>query len=343
MNKTQTTNLNAIVSSVMGISLQNVTKLHGDASYRTYYRAVAESGDTYIIMLMPEGKQSVSEEITNFNGTHQEIPFINVTNYLTRCGLPVPEIIAESTEHHILILEDLGDDLMAKRVESADEKIQRHWYIKAIDLLISMQKATELNRDDSCVAFKRSFDGTLFNWEFDHFLEYGIESRLNAKLSDTDHDVFNNETKSISRKLQSFPYCFTHRDFQSRNLLWKDEELHMIDYQDALLGPKLYDLVSLLRDSYVQLPSDLVKELITYYGGKTGMDEKETIHQFDLITIQRKLKDAGRFVFIDRIKNNPNFLQYIPTSLGYVKEAFERTPEYARLYDVLTKYIPEWI
>lgn len=331
-----------IVADVIGKPIRKLDKLHGDASYRTYYRAIAADGATSIVMQMPEGMQSVSEEITNFNGTHEELPFINMTRFLYECGLPVPRIVHEDRKHHILILEDLGDTLMMKLVDGKPISIQQAWYTKAIELLIRMQEQTDRHRNDRCIAFKRSFDGTLLNWEFDHFREYGIEARLNTELTDDDYEIFVSETRALSDEIQQLPYGFTHRDFQSRNLLLKGELLYMIDYQDALRGPLVYDLVALLRDSYVIVDSDLVCKLVASYAERKGLDAADLAHQFDLVTVQRKLKDVGRFVYIDRVKKNPAFMRNIPASLHYVRDAFARLPEHVRLYEMLANYVPEW-
>jgi len=330
------------ITKLLNAEVSSITKLHGDASYRTYYRAAIKDGSTYIVMQMPEGKQSVSEEITNFDGKHEELAFINVHKFFMRCELPVPAIVRDASADNILVLEDLGDTLMWNLVDDKPVETQKEWYTKAINLLILMQERTEAQKNDSCVAFKRSFDETLFNWEFDHFLEYGIEARLNKTLCEEDRATFDAFTRTISTKIRHFPYGFTHRDFQSRNLLLKDDKLYMIDFQDALMGPQVYDLVALLRDSYVSLPADLVQELVKYYASKRGFDEEKTLKKFDLVTVQRKLKDAGRFVFIDRVKGNPKFLPNIPTSLGYVKEAFSRLDDCKDLYEMLKKYVPEW-
>ena len=322
--------------------VQEVVKLHGDASYRTYYRAVLDDKKSYILMQMPEGRASASEEITNFNGSHKELPFINVARFLKDHGVNVPAVHRYFEDDHIMILEDLGDNLMAKIVETAGEGVRKIWYERAIDLLVELQKKTSVSHKFECVALQRSFDATLLNWEFDHFLEYGIEERLSRKMAAADRDLFVNQTRNISDAIPKLPYGFTHRDFQSRNILIVNNELYLIDFQDALLGPAAYDLVSLLRDSYVKLSEKVSGELIDYYCGKKGLDLELFRREFDLVTCQRKLKDAGRFVYIDRVKKNPNFLKYIPTSLGYVKSAFERLPEYSVLYDMLKKYVPEW-
>lgn len=323
-------------------SVVKLVRLHGDASYRTYSRALLSDGTSLIVMQMPAGKASASEEITNFKGAHNELPFINICNYLSDKGLLVPQVYWYSSDHHIMLLQDLGDDLLAHKVTNTDESSRLEWYAQAIDLLVSLQNRTFSSSTDECVALKRSFDTTLLNWEFDHFLEYGIKARLGLSMPDDDLLIFNNETRSISHTIGQLPYGFTHRDFQSRNIIIHEGQLFLIDFQDALLGPAVYDLVALLRDSYVKLANGTVDALIQRYSSKIGHPEAAVRAEFNLITVQRKLKDAGRFVYIDKVKGNSNFLQYIPTSLEYARAALERLPERHHLLEMLKKYVPEW-
>jgi len=292
-------------------------------------------------MQMPEGRSSVSEEITNFKGVLTEPSFINVSRFLKSIGVNVAEIYHYSKSDRLLVLQDLGDGLMSRLVENAQEDVKRRYYRRAIDLLVSIQQKAQNLQKTKCVAFERSFDEDLLNWEFDHFLEYGIEERLGIKVDENDKKTFSDWTRKISKIIRQFPYGFTHRDFQSRNILLVNESLYLIDFQDALMGPSVYDLVSLLRDSYVRLSQPLVDELVGYYCEKCGREYRSLRREFDIVTCQRKLKDAGRFVFIDRVKKNPNFLKYIPVSLEYVREAFERLPDLAQFNSLLRKYVPE--
>ena len=317
-------------------------QLYGDASYRTYSRATLADGRTFVVMQMPEGKASVSEEITNFKGPLEEPTFISVWRYLKGLGILVPVLHHYSEKHRLIILEDLGDDLMVHILEGAswDERIE--WYRRAIDLLVQIQKDTQGGGPSDCVAFRRSFDSELLNWEFDHFAEYGIAARLGHHMDGRDRATFEQQAKAISAKIGELKFGFTHRDFQSRNIIIRNGQLYLLDFQDALLGPAAYDLVALLRDSYFELPQNAVDELIRYYAHLMGRDHESLSHEFNLITVQRKLKDAGRFVYIDQVKGNPGFLQYIPRSLGYVKTALERLDEHRPLYEALGKYVPEW-
>jgi aminoglycoside/choline kinase family phosphotransferase len=121
----------------------------------------------------------------------------------------------------------------------------------------------------------------------------------------------------------------------------------VLDFQDALLGPASYDLASLLRDAYIQLDEDLVDGLIDYFmdgmpaQGRGRFDRAAFRRLFDLTSIQRNLKAAGRFVYIDRVKHNPKFLADIPRVLGYVKRNLLKYPELGTLRAHLTPYVAE--
>ncbi|MBI5300477.1 MAG: phosphotransferase, partial [Deltaproteobacteria bacterium] len=260
-----------------------------------------------------------------------------VQRYLKSIGLPVPQIKLFSFEDRWLILEDLGDIKFFDVVFDAGKEKILDAYKKAIDLLVVLQKKTTAHPGDKCIAFHRSYDATLFNWEFDHFVEYYFQrSAVSGQPSAKDKKIFKEETRKITEELCKLPQGFTHRDYQSRNLMAYKNIFYIIDFQDALLGPKVYDLVCLLRDSYVDV-TPYLKTLVDYYCEKSEQDPKKIWRAFDLQTVQRKLKDTGRFVFIDRVKKNPNFLPFIPTSMSYVKQALERLPEYRALHELLNK------
>lgn len=353
-----------ILEKATGDRVKEIIKLHGDASYRAYYRVIFEGGKTNIVMQMPVGQSSASEEITNFKGAHKEPPFINVAKYLSSLGLRVPKIHSYLEEERLMILEDLGDGLLAKYVKDGDDETLEKWYKKAIELLIEMQQKTasaphplpsprwgEGVGEEDCVALQRSFDPYLLNWEFDHFREYLIEARLNRQMEAEDKKIFEEGTRKITAEITKIPYGFTHRDFQSRNLMvLADNSLALIDFQDALLGPCVYDLVALTRDSYIDFKWNVVEGLIKYYhhlGKKNKIFDvslEELTEWYHLVTLQRKMKDSGRFVYIDRVKKNPGFLQFIPTSLGYVKDAIARSHDstIVRMFEMLKKYVPEW-
>lgn len=320
----------------------SLTKLHGDASYRVYYRLQLDDGTTFIIMQLPAGISSASEEITNYVGKTNELPFQNVQHFLKEQGIPVPEIINYIPELSLMLLEDCGDDILFGKVDQASDDDRLTWYGKAIDLLCEIQKKCNAARSNDCIALQRSFDATLLNWEFAHFVEYGIEARLSKKLPEKVRKDFDRLTGRITTRIMELPYGFTHRDYQSRNLIVHNNHLVVIDFQDALRGPFIYDVVSLLRDSYVQLADPVVEKLLDRYAKARELSAEEVRDAFDLVTVQRKLKDAGRFMYIDRVKENPTYLKFISTSLGYAKVALSHIKNGPELLELLTPYVPEW-
>jgi aminoglycoside/choline kinase family phosphotransferase len=123
--------------------------------------------------------------------------------------------------------------------------------------------------------------------------------------------------------------------------------LGVIDFQDALLGPATYDLASLLRDAYIELDEALIDRLINRYldqmaAHRQVWTNREAFRRlFDFTSIQRNLKAAGRFVYIDRVKGNPKFLADIPRTLGYVRRNLQKYPELETLRKHLARYVPE--
>lgn len=328
-------------------SLASIEKLFGEASYREYFRIRTASGATYVLMKIPPGKMSVSEEITNFEGTKDELPFVNVLRWLQASDIPSPRLLARDMENGLFLLQDLGDKTLEKLLPDCNDGMRLFFYRQAVDLLLAFQKAGIEKRDPACYAFRRSFDLRLLNWEFDHFLDYGIEDRFGIKIPEAEKKRIQEAGYALIRPIADIPFGLTHRDFQSRNLMMYGYQFHLIDFQDALLGPPQYDLVALLRDSYVVLPFATWKGLLDYYlaaRDKSSLPKLEAgafFTGFHRITIQRKLKDAGRFQFIKTVKGNDKFLPHVPASLEYVRQAFALLPEAKPLQDMLAAYVPE--
>ncbi|HET6437671.1 MAG TPA: phosphotransferase [Anaeromyxobacter sp.] len=318
-----------------------VRRLAGHASMRSYWRVGAPPA-TLVVMVMPLDARP--EEVTK-GGPPAVNPFVDVQSYLVRLRVRVPAIHAFLEAEGLMVLEDLGDETLEARLLAGDDP--ERLYGAAVDTLARLRAAAEL-RPDRCIAFTRSFDYDLYHWELLHFLEWGLEAFRGARLSPGEREVVDRDFARIARALEAEPKGFTHRDYQSRNLMvLPSGEQAVIDFQDALLGPRQYDLVALLRDSYVELPAPFVEAMIARYlaaleaAGGLRLDAAAFRSTFDLLTVQRKLKDAGRFVFIDRVKKNPDFLRSIPASLRYVREAFGRRPDLADLQGVLARHVPE--
>ncbi len=319
-----------------------VEKLKGEASSRSYYR-VGTPPLSQVVMVMPPDSLKKSDEVVKGDAP-TELPFVNVHRYLTRLGIRVPEILRFDEPAGMMVLEDLTDlTFEAALATQSRESL----YLKAVELLALLRSKAEREIDRSCLAFTRAFDEDLYDWELHHFREWGLEAWSNQKPSDAERSELDSIFKRMARQLAAAPRGFTHRDYQSRNLMVKGAELVVIDFQDALQGPRQYDLVALLRDSYVELDRPFVQAMLDAYivafekQTKEKIDVKAFKQFFDLLTVQRKLKDAGRFEFINRVKGNPGFLVSIPASLRYVKGALDVLPELSDLRKICAKYVPE--
>jgi len=319
-----------------------VARMAGHASLRSYWRVGTPPGSR-VVMVMPENARS--EEATS-GAAPSEDPFVNVQRYLKGAGVRVPAIDAFFAPEGLMVLEDLGDEMLETRLLAGDPA--EPLYEAAVDQLARLRARAERDPDPGCVAFQRSFDRLLYRWELDHFREWLLEAWKGSALSPTERPVVERHFDAMAESLAAEPTSFTHRDYQSRNLMvLPGGEQAVIDFQDALLGPRQYDLVALLRDSYVELPAELVDRMLARYlarlvaEGGPRLDPVPFRATFDLLTVQRKLKDAGRFVFIDRVKGNPGFLPAIPASLRYVREALARRPDLAALQQILSSHVPE--
>lgn len=326
-----------------------IHKLFGQASSRQYFRVQHHDEPSKIIMKIPGGFSSPAEEITKIHAdAPKEFPFLNIAQYLSDLDLPVPSIFHYDAHLGLVLLEDLGDESFEALVHKAGESFRKFYYQKAIDVLIHLQMQTLAHPSQNCIAYYRNFDADLLNWEFYHFLEYGVEDRLKVKVDEKAQRTFLTETHKLTQNILAMPQGFVHRDFQSRNIMFSQMDFYLIDFQDALIGPVLYDLVALLRDSYIHLSPAEVDELIEYYAQKLPQDHpyaqrKEEIRDdFYTITLQRKLKDAGRFQYIDTVRKNPNFLVHIPWTLEFIKHAFQHVPQAQALHSVLSQYVQEF-
>ncbi|MBN8466099.1 phosphotransferase [Corallococcus exiguus] len=320
-----------------------IKKLKGDASNRSYYR-VGSAPESWVLMVMPPDATKKSEEATK-GEPPKELPFVNVHRYLEKLGVRVPRILRYDEPAGIMVLEDLSDITFESALEGG--RHNQALYTRAVDLLAKLRVQAEKQRDPECLAFTRAFDEDLYDWELHHFREWGLEAWSGKLPTDAERAELDATFRDIAKQLAAAPRGFTHRDYQSRNIMVKEGELVVIDFQDALQGPRQYDLVALLRDSYVELDRDFVDTMLDRYIATFEQESGEKIDArefkafFDLLTIQRKLKDAGRFEFINRVKGNPGFLVSIPASLRYVKAAFARRPELAPLQKLVAKYVPE--
>ncbi len=338
-----------------------LTPLKGDASTRSYYRlslpaevadGLAEASRSHpghncprslVVMQLPEDALRSDEAVGG--AAPEELPFLNVQHMLAARDVPVPQVYLEDLAHRVVLLEDLGDETLELRLARTDRAAWPPLYRDAVELLARLHQACG-PADSACIAYRRRFDRDLVMWELDHFRQWGLEA-LHGPLSQDDRSELQTHFERLGQEIERIPAGFVHRDYQSRNLMWAPREsgetLVVIDFQDALLGPRPYDLVALLCDSYVDIDRELQDAMIGHYLAHSAVPAAEAgdfRRSFWSVAVQRKLKDAGRFVFMDRMRGNPAFLRWYPQSLKYVGRALDRLGGLDGLAALLKRLLP---
>lgn len=298
-------------------------RLPGGLSPRQFFRMRRASGQPAIVMWLPED----APERLLARKLGRQLPFLEMRDILENARVRVPALYGAAPEQGVLIVEDLGETL-AERI-AREPSSRPALYRRAVEDLAAAQAALA-QLPASAIARTRSFDRELLTWEIEHFREWGIAA-LGEALSDAELATFERATSWLVDTISGFEQGFVHRDYQSRNLLaLPDGSLAWIDFQDALWGPRAYDLVALLRDSYQDFDEAFVQQRLSEFAAAralSGPELRRLAFEFDVITVQRKLKDAGRFVFFERTRGDASYLQFFVPTLQLVLAALSRLPE----------------
>jgi aminoglycoside/choline kinase family phosphotransferase len=319
--------LERLVGTLTGRDLPLCAKpMPGGASTRRFFRVDLRGVTGAVAMYVPDAKKS--DEAVKADHAERRWPFLEVRDLLEEHGVRVPKLLAEDCEAGFILVEDLGDDTLARYLERHPESRELMYRTAVADLARAQRALTPL--PPGSVVASRAFDEDLLHWEVDHFREWALEAR-DIVLSDEDRATFERAARHLARTIAGWPRGFVHRDYQSRNLMVREgahgPELVWIDFQDALLGPRVYDLVALLSDSYQTFDRAFVDARLDEYASHLGLGVEGRAalgREFDMVTVQRKLKDAGRFVFIDRVRKNPAFLPFVEPTIQKVRAALAR-------------------
>ena len=325
--------------------IDDLRPLAGDASTRHYARARTSGGDappSVVIMLLADRGLSISSDELAVLPETTELPFLNVHRFLSRLPIAVPEVYVDAAADGMVLLEDVGDTPLRDAVEGAsDEEVER-LYRLAIDELLRLQIDGTRRADPACIAFQQQFDERLYNWEFEHFIEYGIEHRLGPLPAATAREL-RAAFARIAAKLDAQPRYLNHRDYHSWNLYVQDGRIRVIDFQDALLAAAPYDLATLLgdRDTPTIVSPTLEARLLDYYrAGWAALsaptwDRAEFEEIYRLCALQKALKVVGRFHYLHLVKNKPGYLRYLPPTVGQVRRLLGMLPEWKVIAEVL--------
>lgn len=304
-----------------GSEIAGRTAVPGDASSRAYLRFRLTGRPpcpaTVVAMVMEDASIALSsDELGVFGeGGPEELPFVNVQRYLRARTDAVPEIYAASEDRSMLLLEDVGDTALWDAA-SADPDRAEELFAAALALIAELQAAAS-DDGSGCYAFRQRFDEKLFLWEFEHFLEFGV--------ADAEASVLTESRKELERaaaRLAAMPTAFCHRDYHAWNIHILGGRPRIIDFQDALVGPQLYDVASLLTDRITPELIDPARErrLVAAYltardgtrPSPAGLDA--AMADYQLLVLQRALKVVGRFHYLSEIKGKTHYLSMVPAA-----------------------------
>jgi aminoglycoside/choline kinase family phosphotransferase len=281
----------------------------GDASFRRYFRFVCR-GQSIIAVDAPPEHENASQ-------------FIAVAQSYREHGVKVPEIYAYDLTQGFYIQQDFGNHLFSDflTADSCDQL-----YSKALATIPLIQ---------SCLSTEKeplpAYNGEFIDRELGLFTDWLLDKFLQLSLTDVEQTMLSEVFASVKRSCLTQPMVGVHRDYHSRNLmLLEDDEIGVIDFQDAVIGPVTYDAVSLLRDSYQDWPQLKVQEWLQnwhaeYYAQYPWTEFKMW---FDCVGMQRHIKIAGIFARLCIRDNKPSFLSDIPHTLHYLIDEASQYPEY---------------
>jgi aminoglycoside/choline kinase family phosphotransferase len=311
-----------------------VVPLSGDASDRRYFR-LRRPGQPSVVLALHTGPFDV-----------RALPFVHVSELLAQVPVPIPAILDHAGDLGMLVQQDLGDVTLQARLGAASAAEHHALYRQAVGFIAVLQHRGGELASDRYLPYRIAFDADKLTWEMEFFVKHFCVSYRGAALSDGERADLAAEWALIVEELAGEPRVLCHRDYHSRNLMWCDGQLYMIDFQDARMGPDTYDLVSLLRDSYVDMADDQLDSLIAHFLALRGSSAAchsagEFRRRFDLMALQRNLKALGTFGYMTATRQNPVYTQYVPRTLHYARANLVKYERFARLRTLLARHLPE--
>lgn len=291
-----------------------------DASFRRYFRVDTADGASLIAMDAPPPQEDVR-------------PFVQVAELFGATGVTVPQILAQDVERGFLLLSDLGSTTYLQQL-SPDTA--HKLYLDAIDALVLLQVQS---RPGALPEYSRE----LLQRELMLFPDWYLGKHLNAKLDDKQTADLNKVFEILLANNLAQPQVYVHRDYHSRNLMVLDKgNPGILDFQDAVYGPITYDLVSLLRDAYIQWDEEMVLDWAIRYwerARRAGLPVSHDIdafyRDFEFMGLQRHLKVLGIFARLYHRDGKDGYLNDIPLVMEYTRKTAYRYKEFAPLVKLL--------
>ena len=290
-----------------------------DASFRRYFRATLDDGRSFVAMDAPPDKEDCR-------------PFIHVAQLLKVAGVHAPEVHAQDLQQGFLLLSDLGTRTYLQELTAQNAP---RLFGEATDALILWQRATRAGE-------LPPYDAALLRRELNLFPEWYLGKHLSLALSDEKKIALEKIFETLVASALAQPAVYVHRDFMPRNLMLSEPNPGVLDFQDAVLGPITYDVVSLFRDAFLSWEEEQVLDWTVRYwekAKKAGLpvqaDFGEFWRAFEWMGLQRHLKVLGIFARINYRDGKPKYLEDTPRFIAYAKATARRYAELGGLLRLL--------
>jgi N-acetylmuramate 1-kinase len=302
------------------VTVNSIRPASSDASFRRYFRLDSPDGNTYIAMDAPPPQEDVN-------------PFIHVAEVFGASGASVPKILAKDVERGFLLLSDLGNTTYLHQL---NHDTAHKLYLDAIDSLILVQAQSQ-------PGVLPEYDRALLHRELMLFPDWYIGKHLGQTLTDKQTESLNKVFDMLLANNLAQPQVYVHRDYHSRNLMVLDKgNPGILDFQDAVYGPITYDLVSLLRDAYIQWDEEMVLDWVIRYwerarraGLPVNPDIDAFYRDFEFMGLQRHIKVLGIFARLYHRDGKDAYLKDMPLVMEYTRKAAGRYNTLAPLIRLL--------
>jgi len=309
--------MEAIIKEQFKTDKYNIRKLSGDASTREYYELEVDQENYIVCSEAPKGQQSTD--------------FIRMNALLDK--IRRPRIIYYNLEESIIIQESLGHKSLNLVISKLGNQEREALYKQAVDDIFKYQ---EIDIKAFVNFENRSFDIEKISFEFELAVECFLEKYLNLDLDNFEKKTLDNAKKYFVDFFESNKKVVCHRDYHGRNLIVKNGEVCHIDFQDARIGPELYDLCSLVEDCYFQLTDSLKEELKAYFFEKSSYEDMDIFNKdYNIVASQRIFKAIGSFTYLTIDKNKKGYEKYIGHAFENLRTILEKESDLKEFKDVL--------
>ncbi|AGX86746.1 aminoglycoside phosphotransferase family protein [Candidatus Symbiobacter mobilis] len=313
--------------AALGLEPASLRMASADASFRRYFRIDAAQ-TSYIVMDAPPDREDCA-------------PFVQVEQLMREAGLRVPQVLDWDRTHGFLLLSDLGTTTMMQALDTQQPDRNVWMYDRAIDALIAWQCAS---RSGVLPPYDRAY----LHRELSLFPDWYLARHRQIVLDDAQRNALHAMFDAIVTENLSWPSVYVHRDFMPRNLMLPgdtDERLGVLDFQDAMHGPIVYDIASLVRDAFLSWDDAFCVDIVRRYwltARQHGLPVGDDVDAFDRgvrwMGLQRHLKVAGIFARLTLRDGKPRYLADTPRFIAYIRDTCRRYRE----LDTLLRCIDEW-